>query len=497
MLPEIDKNKLNIIKIVLLIIFLIYMYFLGNHFTVTSTMVSIAEITKDILGGDLLLSKWDLSYSSNLFTQVVFYFFPVLFCGVTLKAIYISLFLIVISSIFTGALLLKDTIKDISFKDIVLYICLYGFGLVAIQMVQFNGACLPFVFLVLLFINKYLKTENNKYLIYASLISVFLVFGDIFSLVICFVPIILYTLFSVFYKEHPQKYLKLLAAMIISVLTGIFLYAQYVHYNLSGAIYQWFATKTFIDDYSSIANITNGTVFLRRFFEVQNMHFFTEYIFSSRVFMYAFRTIVTIAGLVIAVKNFINVCRNNDEKEDFISFSLSTAILLIIIISQFLEANLREYAFYTYAILPIAISIIIMRGTNCFSKLNLFQYSALFLLSVSMFIIFCPKDFRQELNSSKYPLINRILLKRNLHVGYGDYEDSAILSLLSNGKIIVAPIINNLPYNALLKKTYFDTEHQFYLINLYEQDEYEKMLIGQSFYKITVDNTIITVLNNR
>ena len=421
MLPKtFDKNILNIIKVILLVAFLIYLYFIGNHFIISSTMVSIAEITKDILSGDLFISEWNLSYSSNLFTQVVFYILPVLFCGVSIKAIHISLFLIMVSTIATGALLLKDTIKDIDFKDVTLYICLCGFGLVALQAIQFNGACIPFVFLILLFTNKYLKTENKKYLIYTSLLSIFLVFGDIFSLVICFAPIILYSFFSIFYKEKPQKYIKLIVTMIISVLTGILLYTQYIHYNTSGTMYQWFTTKTFIDDYTNIDSITNLNVFIRRFSEVQNMNFFSEYIVSTPVFLYIFRTIVTLTGLILAIKNILNVCKNNDEKEDIISFSLSSSILFIILFSLFLEANLREYAYYIYAILPIAMSILIMRTTNCFSKLSLFQYSILFLISAVIFVSFCPKDFKNDLKTSKYPIINKILLEKNLTLGYGN-----------------------------------------------------------------------------
>ncbi len=492
-----DKTKINIIKVILLIAFLVYLFFIGNHFLTTSTMVNIAEITKDILSGDLLLSKWDLSYSSNLFTQVFFFIIPVMFCGVSLKAISISLFLIVAATIFTGALLLKDNIKEITFKDIILYICLFGCNLVALKTLQYNGACLPFVFLVFLFANKFLKTENNKYLIYSSVIGAFLAFGDIFSVLICFAPIILYCLISIFFKEHPIKYIKLLLFTIISLLLGVFLYSQYLHFNSSGAMYQWFTTKTFIDDYTNIANITNTTVFIKRFSEIQDMSFFAEYLFSSIVLEYIFRTILTLIGIVVIFKNVINVCRNKDENDDIISFCLSGAILLIIFLSLFLEANLREYAYYTYAIIPVGIALIIMRQYNCFNKLNLFQYSTLFIITALMFIAYCPKDFKQEIALSKYPIINKILLQKDLQFGYGNYEDSAILSILSDGKINIAPIINNLPYNALLKKNYFDEDHEFYLISLYELDEYEKLLIGKSFYKITVDNSIITVLNNK
>ena len=140
-----------------------------------------------------------------------------------------------------------------------------------------------------------------------------------------------------------------------------------------------------------------------------------------------------------------------------------------------------------------------MRAADCFKALSLFQYSVLFVISAVMFITFCPKDFRQELKTSKYPLINKILLEKNLKYGYGNYEDSAIVSIIANGKVTISPIINNLPYNALLKKSYGvdDRNNQFFLIILYDIDEYEKMLIGKSFYKITVDNSIITVLNNR
>ena len=492
-----DKKKIIILKAVLLLVFLVYLFFLGKSFIVNATMVNIAETAQDLLKGDFLLSKWDLSYSSNLFSQIFYYLIPVHLFGVSSKAIAISIFLIAIATIVTGSLLLKDNPKDITFQDVLLLICFFGLGNYALQALQLNGASLPFVFLTLFFANKYLQTEKYQYLIITSLLNIFLVFGDIFSLVICIFPMMLYCFLSIFHKEHPVKYIRLLLTILLSTVFGVFLYTQYLHFNKSGAMYQWFASKSFIDDYINESNMSNVVIFIKSFTFIQNMNFFDDYIFSPHVIMYIFRTIISLIGLVLMAKIIFNVTTNKEEdNNDIILFSISSALIFTIFFGIFVEANFLEYVNQIFAIIPIGIAILIMRANKCFINLDKFQYYSIFLLSAFILITFCNKKLDEQIKESKYPLIAEILEARKLEFGYSNYEDAAVLNLLSKGKLKIAPILKEVPFNAILKKDYFSQEAQFYLVNIDETENYRKLIDESKTNTITVDDTIITVYKN-
>ncbi len=386
------KIKFGFIIHIFLFCLISLLFFINLNLNITPNMVNIANMTQDLLQGDVFLKTWDLSYCSNLFTQIFYYLIPVKLFGNSSLAILSAVFLVFITTIYSGIILIKDNYQEIQFIDILLFICFCGMGSSFLNFIAINASYIPFIFLILFFTNKYLNTDNEKNLIFVSIISIFLAFGDIFSVVLCFIPIISYCLIKIFHalsnpENNPKKYYKLISIIILSAGLGFSLYLQYISFNGSPQIYGWLHSKYFIDIYSNEGTISYLPIITQYFLNIQNVNFSGNNIFSLNTVLYFCRIIITLSGLVFVIKNICNTASNKNEHNNFISFTLSLGLIFLFIFIFLIDSKPNEYIEQILSVIPFSIALILLRYSNCFKELSQLQKNILLWILIIVVLL--------------------------------------------------------------------------------------------------------------
>lgn len=391
-------NIISIIKYIFLFCFISYFFISIYKFGFTVNMLNITAMTQDFINNDWFLRNWDLSYCSSLFTHIFYYFAPVKIFGTTNAAITTAVLSIFFLSIVSGILLIKDNVKDITISDILLFVCFLSISKPFFELIMTNGAYIPFVFLILYFSNKFLQSERKIDLILASILSFFLVFGDVLSIVLCIIPITVYCLISIFYNSDSyRKYLKLLIAIIFASIAGIFIYSQYVNLNGNSLFYGYLSSQHFLSNFSNSGEFKDISLIIKFFLDFQNANFIHKNLFSGNSIFCLYKLIIISSAIIMSLKNTHSTFCNKKEANDFISFALSFGLICIFFFTFLADMPKILSAEHFFVFIPFSMAIIILRYTNCFKNLFPFRKNIILITSMIIVLLFLNWNVKEHL----------------------------------------------------------------------------------------------------
>lgn len=379
------KNELLLIAI-LFFVYLIYVLFLFHNYTPMLEQYQVANLTKEILSGNFFLKRYNVGQCPELFCSFIFYFLPVKIFGATAKAILCAAFLIITSSALTAVLLVKNNIKRLRTKEFLMFICFVGLMYVLFIHIGLYGAFLPFVFLALFFMNRFILTKKHHYLIIATLLGTFLVFGKVISVTFYILPLIIYSIVKIFYNDRPLLFFKVLISSVISFLSGLLIYYLYIKFNGCSGLYSSIASKRYVDFYTGNELLKIVWIYsIKSLMIIQNNFFFSEPIISYKTIMYFYRSIITLIGIVLSIKIFAKTFFGK-IRGDFVSYILSCGLIVFLIFMTSIQYDSFVLFEHCNVLIPFAFALIIMRYKNLSQFFNIYQYRT--LIGIQLFIYF-------------------------------------------------------------------------------------------------------------
>ncbi|HCW3120950.1 TPA: hypothetical protein OXC77_003795 [Enterobacter roggenkampii] len=462
-----------------------YVFIAFSHKFIPSSdsMSGILE-SADIAYGNLTLKGWYLSTVNFYFTDLIWYALAIKIFGYEPWITYI------IPGIMAGSLVTascalgtKKSIRNI--WPIFLFMAVPGAMIsYMLSVAIIHVPTYSYIVITYIFLEKYCKSEEKKYLIPAIFISSLTVYSDDITTYLLFVPLTLACLFS---KEKIKIRVFVFASLIISFA----IYKAILHLTSSSDFFflPGIGKPVFVT-YEKLA--FNLSLLFQGVLVLFDANFFGKLISSPEGFFAALKFVVGASFFYFLYKSTKKSCALS-------LIEIAILVAAMIMIPAYAISDKPVDLGTTRYLIPVTVfgSILICRGLDISERKNNIFISLTVITSlISLFYINKP-DFTFEVNrnTDKYSAISDYLYKHKLQNGYATFWNASAVSkahIFNIGPINIDTNSKKITASFWLSKTAnFNNGNNFFIVDNEQQLNLIKYLYGNPIAVEKIYDTIV------
>jgi len=457
-------NKNNIQKLIFVItlifnVLLIIILFAGlsskniNNY-LSSDMLYLPSIYKDLIIDKSGLAGWNLNAAPNFLPDMMIFFIIRSFFSHFIPACFTFSILQVVTVLILLSTLYKIVFKELnyihlSFASLLMSMFLmaylvnhdfvYSFYMLSISY-HIGAFIMALLSMILMF--KFLKTEKNLHLAILFTISLLSVINDKLYVIMFSIPVFSLLLMLIIEKEKRNVLIKILAANIISLVLGLFLYRML---KLSGYVHiiglSW---KTF--------NFVNIIPSLKIFLE-QHLSYISKFDFRGIInllFLFSF-----ITHIIFLIKNLSKALKGKEFNKNELTYLLVfTTFLFITLTAPILNGSYVSMAILRYNIYSLyagvfSIGFLLYKFRLPLNYLKIVLVIFLFVESVFIISKIKNQDIINGLSNfmNYYPeevqYIDQLAKENNLKYGVAEYWNAKHTTMLSRQNVRIYTVLSD------------------------------------------------------
>ncbi len=512
-------NKSIIRKILFLVASVIYIFgiiSLCSRIDLDADKANHLLQAEDILSGNFFMSDWELTGVTFFTTDLIYYEIGKIFCGVTPKAIYVAVGLMIASVLiacYFACMIGEEKslrLKRFLFIALMLIPCRQYIFYFRVH----TGAIFLCIIAFLLVYSILKKEELSKRKIYYILLFIVFSFGTIGDMLFVLegiIPIILvcfFKLLDIDDKEEKKTLYKLIIIAVFAVICAIlwdkmFFYIgganknNFVEIMKFSKLNEWFSRfQSFL---SGIMTLCMG-------------NFWGKQVANIWILIRGINFLIMLIAFILIITNLCRLIKQKIEMLDIMSVLLSCSALMSFL--AYILTGMSEVRYIT--IIPIAGGIVLIRNIDSVINVKNKQI-CVGLIVILSFLSFIGKikeisgDMQHTQESDKYELIG-FLEEHGLENGYGSFWNASDLTVISENHIKVRHIKaddNNemQMYKWFAKNEWYSEEAEFVIVDNSKQDGGEgddfgvsevnvKNFFGDPFERYEVGNYIVLVYDS-
>ncbi len=420
----------------------------------SSDMLYLPSIYKDLFIDKSGLAGWNLNAAPNFLPDMMIFFIIRSFFSHFIPACFTFSILQVLTILILFATLYKIIFKELnyihlSFASLLMSIFLmaylvnrdfvYSFYMLSIS--YHMGAFIMAIFSMIL-IFKFLKTEKNLHVAILFIISLLSVINDRLYVIMFSLPVFSLLIMLIIKKEKRILFIKILVVNAISLLLGLFLFRML---KLSGFVHiiglSW---KSF-----NFGNILPSL----KIFLGQHLFYLSKFDFRGIInllFLFSF-----VAHIIFLIKNLTKALKGKDFNEIELTYLLIfTSSLFITLIAPIINGSYVSQAILRYNIYSLyagvfSIGFLLYKFRLPLNYLKIILVLFMFIESVFIFSKMKSQNIINGLSNfmNYYPeevqCIDQLSVKNNLSYGVADYWNAKQFTMLSRNNIRVYTIFDN------------------------------------------------------
>lgn len=415
-----------------------YAYLYSYNSDSCSQLVRVHEM----LNADLLLRHWHGMVSSYLTTSFFSAFLSYIVYGFNFMALYhtgVTVFMVEVTLVMLLCCVKDDSLKYKFMK------CFMVFSIIGIPAFFYGGEFIRTVthneayicLLVLYFIiSKEFHKEKLKYALFSGILFWVLV-GDDIVLFLLIVPLIIVSFIDWFYNLNSKKHSIILCLLsVVTLLATKVVNKIFLYYNIFGGIYE---EKKYFLEFDNI--IKNVLITIRVY-----LHYFNADFFGRQI-----NDVNTIKSLVGVLMFFICSLIFVYCSINYVNLKLCDKLMVVSIIIQtaaFTFSNMASIDSGRYLLFCV-IEMTILTGRYFFDVLkclllkynhNLKIFNILILILCMVFIWSKCFKLPDVPGTQEFDIIADVLKEKGGVNGYGEYWQSNVIKVATEGEIKVSQI---------------------------------------------------------
>lgn len=411
-----------------------YLYYLGHaiHTPANSDYASIILEAKQIYEGNVFLSGWHLSTVSFYTTEIPFYVLGIMIFGFTHRLLYIIPALIYIMTVASALWVVYDGKR---IRGALLTFCLIGLpvgvfaGMVLVGPIHMAAICFSLVCV------KFLQfAERNKvFYLYFGILFCWTLIGDDLALWIIGLPAILSGLYRMYVQSERWKQEIIIPSIIIlSVVASkivLKLIALFGGFVVPGTGSPMFA------ELKDIARNVYSTIY--GLLELFNANFFGKPIGSIQTI----KLLVHFGGMILILCIFWRFLYQMIKKKEVDYTNQLMVASIVITIAAYLFSNMNMGMGTTRYLTPVVLfaSILVGRRFNSFDWDQTTRW--VYIACIGIYILSAISPFTLHRNLDKIDDLQAYLKSQSLTNGYAPYWLSSAVTVQSDDKVRVRPVI--------------------------------------------------------
>lgn len=464
----------------------------------------------DILHGNFLMNGWTQTGISFFTTDMIYYVFAVAIKGISQETYWIASALMFVCAFFCGYILLSCGQKEKRWQEALIYIGLCAIpSELGVNLLRAHTGAYVWTFVAFALIYKILEKNKGKRVdyIFLTVLTMLGCVGDSLAIIVLVIPVLLYCCRDLLSNSCLKiKKESFVTGAVVSGVVLSFIWEK-IYYAVGTADKNSFLEEKIFENFEDVPR--KALVYLHSVMGLNGADFSMQHLLSVNTFFYFAKTVMVIISFGIIIYNIVNFVKK--KQKDVISELLSIGFVLISIVFIITTVSVNIYSARYIGVCPIIFSILIVRFMRQKNML-MFRFANRKCVLEPFAVIICVAFFLNNIfafidKEQAVPEQARIvqtLENEKLTCGYGNFWDSSITTVLSNGKVRIRPISieqNANKFRWASKDNWFDEKAQFLIIRNTEWTDkgvtYDNAIrvFGQPVKEVGFENYKILIFN--